>query len=50
MQKLEHTTIATVLTNDTQSTRTTLRGFYFSLWALFTLGLYPFTYCGGKWC
>jgi hypothetical protein len=49
MQNLEHTTTFTVLTSGTQSALTILRGDYLNLWALFTLGLYPFLYYGGRW-
>ncbi len=49
MQKLEHTTISTVLTSGTRSALTIGRGDIFDLRALFTLGLYPFLYYGGRW-
>jgi hypothetical protein len=49
MQKLEHTTISIVLTSGTQSALIFLRGDIIDLWALFTLGLYPFLYYGGRW-
>jgi hypothetical protein len=49
MQKFEHTTISTVLASGTRSALTIGREDIFDLWALFTLGLYPFLYYGGRW-